>query len=111
MSEIPLESQNLIKEFLAQQVAEEQEREKQKQACKRVEDRMIRKPMTAREVQRYAKDLGFSVESGKGRHGIHLVSADGRECPLPVHGRGRTLANGTQHSIMTFINQNGASRA
>ena len=111
MIEVPLDSKILINEFLAQQRAEEEKRAQEKQALKKGVDLVPDKPMKPKEIQRYARSLGFSIEDGRGRHGVHLVSPDGRECPLPVHGGGRTLANGTQRSIVNFINQNGISRS
>lgn len=111
MSEIPLDAKILMNEFLAQQKRDEQRRAEEKQeALRRGNDVAANKPMRAKEIQRYARTLGFSVEDGRGRHGVHLVSPDGRECPLPIHGGGRTLANGTQRSIVSFINQNGIPR-
>lgn len=101
----------LMNEFLAQQKRDEQRRaEEKQQALKRGADIVPNKPMKPKEIQRYARGLGFSIEDGRGRHGLHLVAPNGQECPLPVHGGGRTLANGTQRSIVSFINQNGMSR-
>ncbi len=106
MIEIPLDAKILMNEFLAQQKRDEERKaEEKQQAVKRETDKWPNKPMKAKEIQRYARSLGFSIEDGRGRHGVHLVSPDGRECPLPVHGGGRTLANGTQRSIVNFINQ------
>lgn len=108
-----MNSKILIEQFLKEQKEKEARKAQEKQQAleRRVSDSAVRKPMTAKEVQRYASSFGFLVESGKGRHGVHLVSPDGRECPLPVHGGSRTLANGTQKSIVNFINQNGVIRS
>lgn len=101
----------LMDEFLAQQKRDEQRRaEEKQQALKRGADIVPNKPMKPKEIQRYARGLGFSIEDGRGRHGVHLVAPNGQECPLPVHGGGRTLANGTQRSIINFVQQNGVYR-
>ena len=105
MIEVPVDSKILINEFLAQQKRDEEKRALEKQP-KREDGYDLRKPMRAKEVQRYARNFGFSIEDGRGRHGVHLVAPNGKECPLPIHGAGRTLATGTQHSIVAFIQQN-----
>lgn len=69
----------------------------------------VRRSMNTREIQKYARKFGLFVETGKGRHGVHLVAPNGLECPLPVHGGGRTLATGTLRGIVAFINENGMS--
>ncbi len=65
------------------------------------------KALKPKEVIKYARTFGLGVEEGRGRHGVHLVAPNGAECPLPVHGRGKTLSTGVQHSILSFIQQNG----
>lgn len=106
-----MDAQILIAEFWAQQKAEQQRRtEEKQQTFKRGADIVPNKPMKPKEIQRYARSLGFSIEDGRGRHGVHLVAPNGQECPLPVHGGGRTLANGTQRSIVNFVQQNGICR-
>lgn len=107
MSEIPIEAKNLIEEFKAQQRAEQQRKSQEKQHCQsQAIDNWSKKPMRAKEVQKIARSFGLLVEDGRGRHGIHLVASNGKECPLPIHGGGKTLATGTQRSIAAFINQN-----
>ena len=113
MIEVPLDAKILIEQFKAQEKQEQARRaleKQQKPSGGDFADSDRRKPMRAKEVQRYARRFGFLVEDGNGRHGIHLVAPNGSECPLPVHGGGRTLANGTQRSIVNFINQNGTIR-
>lgn len=111
MSEIPIEVKNLMKEFLASQKEQEAKKalEKQRTSVGEV-DLLVRKPMKPQEVIRYAREFGFSVDSG-GRHGVHIVAPNGSACPLPVHGGGKTLATGTQRSIVSFIQQNGVYRS
>lgn len=107
MSEIPIDAKNLIDEFRAQQKIEQQRRTQEKQQCQRQAiDSWSKKSLRAKEVQKIARSFGLSVEDGRGRHGIHLVASNGKECPLPIHGGGKTLATGTQRSIAAFINQN-----
>jgi len=112
MSEIPMDVKNLMNEFLAEQKEQEARRSKENEEKLLVRggDSLARRPMRAKEVQRYARAFGFSVEDGRGRHGVHLVAPNGSECPLPVHGGGRTLAIGTQHSIVSFIHVNGMGK-
>lgn len=108
MSEIPIDARILREQFLADQREQEARKAMEKggpRGRNSYED--IRKPMRAKEVQRYARSLGFSIEEGRGRHGVHIVAPNGSECPLPVHGGGKTLATGTQRSIVNFIQQNG----
>ncbi len=94
----------LMQEFLAKQKEQEVSSQPEKQKLP------VRRPMKPKEVIRYARDFGFSVTDG-GRHGVHLVAPNGTECPLPAHGGGKTLANGTQRSIIGFIQQNGGYRS
>lgn len=112
MSEIPVDVKNLMQEFLAQQQEQEARRaaEKQQRLLERSQINSPRGQMKAKEIQRYAVSFGLAVESGRGRHGIHLVAPNGSECPLPIHGGGRTLATGTQNSIVAFIQQNRVKR-
>lgn len=107
-----MDVKNLMNVFLAEQQEQEAKRAKKKEEklLVRGRDDLVTRPMKAKEVQRYARTFGFSVEDGRGRHGVHLVAPNGSECPLPVHGGGRTLANGTQRSIVSFIHENGMSR-
>lgn len=105
-----MEAKILISEFLAEQQKQEAQKALENQQVPVNEvDFLVRKPMKPKEVIRYAREFGFSVADG-GRHGTHLVAPNGSECPLPAHGGGRTLANGTQRSIVNFIQQNGLSR-
>lgn len=105
-----MEAKILIQEFLAEQRKQEAKKALERSQLSVTEvDSMVRKPMKPKEVIRYAREFGFSLADG-GRHGSHLVAPNGTECPLPVHGGGRTLANGTQRSILNFIQQNGVCR-
>lgn len=102
-----MDAKILISEFLAKQKEQEARRNLERSELPRMEaDARMRKPMKPKEVIRYARGFGFSVIDG-GRHGVHLVAPNGTECPLPAHGGGRTLAVGTQHSIISFIQTNG----
>lgn len=105
-----MEAKNLINEFLVEQRKKEAQKALENQQVSVNEAAFLaRKPMKPKEVIRYAREFGFSVTDG-GRHGTHLVAPNGNECPLPNHGGGRTLANGTQRSIVNFIQQNGLYR-
>ena len=110
MSEIPVDVQSLMAEFWVAQKEQAARKalEKQQFSKKQVET-VPHKPMKPKEAIRYARDFGFSIGSG-GNHGVHLVAPNGLECPLPTHGGGKTLANGTQRSIIGFIQQNGQCR-
>lgn len=105
-----MDAKILIQEFLAEQREQEAKKALQREQSSLNEVGFLaRRPMKPKEVIRYAREFGFAVANG-GRHGTHLVAPNGAECPLPVHGGGRTLANGTQRSIVDFIQQNGTVR-
>lgn len=114
MSALDQETQELIAEFKTQQARKEAERAEKKagNVSKRELSRAreFRRPMTPWEVISYAKKWGISVEGGGGKHGMHLITPSGKECPVPMHGGGKTLAKGTQRSIVSFIHQYGMSR-
>ncbi len=100
----------LIDTFLAEQKEQEARKalESKQDPLKEV-GFLVRKPMKPKEVIRYAREFGFLVADG-GRHGTHLVAPNGSECPLPIHGGGKTLSIGVQRSVMNFIQQNGMLR-
>jgi len=105
-----MEAKILINNFLAEQKEQEAKKaQEKKQTSLNEAGFLARKPLKPKEVIRYAREFGFSVAEG-GRHGTHLIAPNGFECPLPVHGGGKTLANGTQRSIINFIQQNAVCR-
>lgn len=111
MSEIPTDAKILMNEFLEQQRRQEEARaqEKRNRFSKKDSYDPFNVSMSSRDVQRYARVNGLDVVTGRGRHGVHIVAPDGREWPVPDHG-GRDLKRGTQGSIVSFIQQNRATR-
>ena len=107
--EIPIEARMQMQKFWEEQKAKEREKallrtENPKRVAKL--QSLVKKPMNSRQLESYARSQGFEVTSGNGRHGVHLVSQNGYECPSVRHGGGRTLANGTQRALIRQIQQN-----
>lgn len=109
MPEIPPEARALIADFKKSE-AERQAGRPSKTPSKRILNRSkeYRGQMTAGEIISLARQRGFSVTSGNGRHGMHLIAPDGWECSLPVHG-GKTLHTGTQRQILNGFEEHGVS--
>lgn len=71
MSEIPMDARILKEQFLAEQKKQEAKKAMGRNSLiGRVSFGEARKPMKAKEIQRYARNLGFAVEEGRGRHGM-----------------------------------------
>lgn len=107
--EIPIEVKIQMQQFWEDQKAKEREKALLKVGNpKKVAklQALVKKPMNSRQLESYARSKGFEVTTGNGRHGVHLVSKNGYECPSVRHGGGRTLANGTQRALIRQIQQN-----
>lgn len=112
MSELPADVKALKAAFLAEQARDEAKRDAARAGTLTKKQRHESRsggPMTSTEMESYAKRWGFRVETGHGKHGMHLIAPNGKACSLPTHGGGRSLATGTDHTIRSFIHKNGTS--
>lgn len=111
MTDIPVEAREQIEVFNRQEAIKEAQRAALRQ--NRTSKKEIRayqesrKPMTARDMESYAMQHGFIIETGSGNHGKHLVAPNNRAISLPDHGGGRSLATGTRRTIIKFIHEHG----
>ena len=55
--------------------------------------------VSAREVIRVAKKLGFVLDRQKGSHAVYLRATDHRRLVIPVH-KGRDLRTGTLRGLI-----------
>lgn len=64
--------------------------------------------LSAKELERYAKENGFSVVNSKGRtgHNRFLQAPNGTRRPIPTHGSRNGMGTGTVRSLLKFIEGN-----
>lgn len=99
----PPETQEMIRRFEAEEVAKHQGNQRRVLSQPREIQIVPRKQMTSREVERDARDKGYRIEGGNGKHGKHIVAPDGSRISLPDHPG--NLATGTCLSINRFLEQ------
>lgn len=100
---IPEEDQLMIARFLQEQP--------QKCSTTRITNSCLsgrsgRGRKSTRQIEHYARQNGFLVTGGNGRHGKHLVAPNGLRHPMVDHGGNKGLATGTERDIIKFIKQN-----
>lgn len=101
----PPEAQEMIRQFEEEQRARAEARNARRPlAGDPVEIKIVpRKQMTSREIEAEARQKGYRIEGGNGKHGKHIVAPDGSRISLPDHPG--NLATGTCLSINRFLDQ------
>lgn len=96
---VPEEARGLIEDFLKKEQSSIKPSDRRPTEIGR--NRFV--PKTTKEMERYARSLGFEVTSGHGRHGKHLEApCCGASNPLPDH-TGRSLSRGVMVSFAKFF--------
>lgn len=107
MENIPDEVRAYQEQYWAEQKAKEVQREANKKIDPKRQARLeaiLKKPNNARKIGSVAQKVyGCTVEGGNGRHGLHIVTRNNERIPLPSHGGGKTIANGTARSILNRV--------
>lgn len=105
MENIPDEVKAIQEQFWVEEVAKRAAQEANKKLDPKRQariDALLKKPNTSRQIESIAvKVFKCKVEGGNGRHGVHIVTPNNERIPLPRHGGGRTVANGTGRAILT----------
>jgi hypothetical protein len=65
--------------------------------------------LSSKEIERFARRTGLVIETGRGKHGKHIVGPDGKRHPLPDHGRG-IISVGVRYSLIKFIDEYSSSK-
>lgn len=104
--ELPSDTIKLIADF---NFAESQSRNLQKSVNPKGRDLLLNNhAMSANEAMGLARQEGLEVEFGRRKHGIHIVSPDGKNSmPIPVHGHGKDLTTGVAKRVVKFIKKHG----
>lgn len=99
----PPEVLEMIRQFeTGERAKSEQRAARRALAGKPVEITIVpKRQMTSKEVERTARESGYRIEGGNGKHGKHIVAPDGTRISLPDHPG--NLATGTCLSINRFL--------
>lgn len=103
MSEIPPEVKAQMQAFKAAEAQRAGERASGRVGKKDLRESAPRRQMNARGIERLARERGITVETGRGRHGCHLIAPDGSFRPLPDHPG--NIATGTCCTLVKWIEQ------
>jgi len=100
---IPLESQELIRQFKEEEARKAALRKATKPP-KEKEAKKLPRGAKSEEVIHFVSSLGFKIQTG-GNHS-YFLAANGEKCTIPFHGSQHGYANGTLRSIEKFCLRN-----
>lgn len=105
---IPAEALEMMRQFEAEEEAKRTARAFKKENSKG-KDPFESKVITSGEALALAREYGLIIETGHGKHGIHLVAPDEQcRCAVPYHGEGEDLSKGVTRVILRFIREHGS---